>query len=62
MSRVLIALGSNVDPAARLLQAAQLLKASFPDVRFSSCFRNSAVGFVGDDFINAVADFSRIQD
>ena len=58
MSQVYIALGSNIDPVARLLQAARLLKAHFPDARFSSCFRNRAVGFDGDDFINAVAGFS----
>lgn len=58
MSRVFVALGSNIDPDARLLQAARLLRVQFPDVRFSRCFRNRAVGFVGDDFINAVAGFS----
>ena len=58
MSRVFVALGSNIDPAKRLMQAARLLKQTFPDVRFSSSFRNRAVGFVGDDFINAVAGFS----
>ena len=58
MSQVYIALGSNIDPVARLLQAARLLKTHFPDARFSSCFRNRAVGFDGDDFINAVAGFS----
>ena len=58
MSRVFVALGSNIDPDAQLLQAARLLKASFPDVRFSSCYRNRAVGFDGADFINAVAGFS----
>jgi 2-amino-4-hydroxy-6-hydroxymethyldihydropteridine diphosphokinase len=30
----------------------------FPDTRFSSWYRNAAVGFVGDDFINFVAGFS----
>jgi 2-amino-4-hydroxy-6-hydroxymethyldihydropteridine diphosphokinase len=55
---VFVALGSNIDPVRRLLQAARLLKAAFPDVRFSSSYRNPAVGFVGEDFINAVAAFS----
>lgn len=58
MSTVYIALGSNVEPDARLLQAARLLRAHFPDVRFSRCYRNRAVGFIGDDFVNAVAGFS----
>lgn len=58
MSRAFVALGSNIDPDARLLQAARLLREQFPDVRFSRCFRNRAVGFIGDDFVNAVAGFS----
>lgn len=58
MTEVFIALGSNIDPATRLLAAARELRARFPDVRFSSCYRNAAFGFQGDDFINAVAGFS----
>jgi 2-amino-4-hydroxy-6-hydroxymethyldihydropteridine diphosphokinase len=58
MTAVFIAVGSNIDPAARLVQAARLLKQEFPDARFSTCYRNRAVGFDGDDFINAVAGFS----
>jgi len=56
--RVFVALGSNIDPEIRLLQAARLMKQQFRDVRFSSCYRNRAVGFDGEDFINAVAGFS----
>ncbi len=58
MSKVFVALGSNIDPNARLQSAARLLKSHFPDARFSSCYRNAAVGFEGDDFINAVVVFS----
>jgi 2-amino-4-hydroxy-6-hydroxymethyldihydropteridine diphosphokinase len=57
-ARVFIALGSNIDPAARLQQAARALKEIFPDVRFSRCYRNPAFGFDGPDFINGVAGFS----
>jgi 2-amino-4-hydroxy-6-hydroxymethyldihydropteridine diphosphokinase len=58
MSKVFVALGSNIDPHARLQNAARLLKSHFPDARFSSCYRNAAVGFEGDDFVNAVVGFS----
>lgn len=58
MTRAFVALGSNIEPEARLIKAARLLRASFPDVQFSHCFSNAAVGFVGEDFINAVAGFS----
>lgn len=57
-SEVFVALGSNIDPEARLLQAARLLRAQFPDARFSGCYRNPAFGFDGADFLNAVARFS----
>jgi 2-amino-4-hydroxy-6-hydroxymethyldihydropteridine diphosphokinase len=52
-----VALGSNVEPERRLPQAARLLRARFPGVRFSRCYRNAAVGFEGDDFLNAAAVF-----
>jgi 2-amino-4-hydroxy-6-hydroxymethyldihydropteridine diphosphokinase len=58
MSEVFVALGSNIDPHARLNSAARLLKSHFPDARFSRCYRNAAVGFEGEDFFNAVVAFS----
>jgi 2-amino-4-hydroxy-6-hydroxymethyldihydropteridine diphosphokinase len=58
VSEVLVALGSNIAPAARMQQAAVLLKAAFTGVRFSACYQNPAAGFSGDDFINAAAAFS----
>ncbi|MGA2564368.1 MAG: 2-amino-4-hydroxy-6-hydroxymethyldihydropteridine diphosphokinase [Steroidobacteraceae bacterium] len=58
MSQVFIAIGGNVDPAARLPEAARALKARFADTRFSACYRNPAAGFEGADFLNAVAGFS----
>ncbi len=58
MSEVFVAIGSNIDPETHLGQAARALRRRFSDVRFSSCYRNPAFGFRGDDFINAVAGFS----
>jgi 2-amino-4-hydroxy-6-hydroxymethyldihydropteridine diphosphokinase len=57
MSQVFVALGSNIEPAIRMPQAARALKGTFPDARFSSCYSNPAFGFKGPDFINAVAGF-----
>jgi 2-amino-4-hydroxy-6-hydroxymethyldihydropteridine diphosphokinase len=57
VSEVLVALGSNIAPAERMAQAARLLNAAFPGVRFSACYQNPAAGFSGDDFINAAAVF-----
>jgi 2-amino-4-hydroxy-6-hydroxymethyldihydropteridine diphosphokinase len=58
MSRAFVALGSSIEPAARMAAAARALKARFPDARFSACYRNSAFGFDGADFINAVVEFT----
>ena len=57
MTRVYIALGSNIEPRARLSQAARLLQARFPGIRFSDCYQNVSIGFDGADFINAAAGF-----
>ena len=57
MQRVYVALGGNVEPAARLPQAAQALRRRFPGAQFSGCYRNPAYGFAGADFYNAVAGF-----
>jgi 2-amino-4-hydroxy-6-hydroxymethyldihydropteridine diphosphokinase len=58
VAEVFLALGSNVDAERRLRQAAALLKQAFPDIRFSACYSNPAVGFEGDDFVNAAALFA----
>lgn len=54
---VYVAAGSNVDPARNLRLAAAELRRAFGDVRFSAAYRNAAVGFEGEDFINFVAGF-----
>ena len=58
MSRAFVALGSSIEPAARMAAAARALKARFADARFSTCYRNAPFGFEGPDFINAVVEFS----
>lgn len=52
-----MAAGSNVEPERHLQQAVAELEREFPGVRFSSWYRNRAVGFDGEDFINLVAGF-----
>jgi 2-amino-4-hydroxy-6-hydroxymethyldihydropteridine diphosphokinase len=58
MTEVYVAAGSNIEPERNLTLASQELVRVFPDTRFSSWYRNPAVGFQGDDFINFVAGFS----
>jgi 2-amino-4-hydroxy-6-hydroxymethyldihydropteridine diphosphokinase len=58
MSQVYVAIGSNVNPEVNIAKAAREIKRLFPDARFSSWYRNPAVGFEGDDFINGVVGFT----
>ena len=55
--RAYVAIGGNVEPERYLPMAARELQRRFPGIQFSSCYRNPAYGFSGDDFINAVAGF-----
>jgi len=55
--RVYVAAGSNVAPEENLARAVAELARVFPGARFSPWYRNRAVGFEGDDFINLVAGF-----
>ena len=52
-----LAAGSNVAPERNLARALAELAREFPGARFSPWYRNRAVGFEGDDFINLVAGF-----
>jgi 2-amino-4-hydroxy-6-hydroxymethyldihydropteridine diphosphokinase len=58
MPTVYVAIGSNVDPERNVAKAMTGMQRVFPDTRFSSCYRNRAVGFDGDDFLNCVAGFT----
>jgi 2-amino-4-hydroxy-6-hydroxymethyldihydropteridine diphosphokinase len=56
--QVYVAAGSNVAPERHMSQAVAELERAFPGVRFSSWYRNRALGFEGEDFINLVAGFT----
>ena len=57
MPEVYVAAGSNVEPEKHLALAARELARAFPGTRFSPWYRNRAVGFEGEDFINFAAGF-----
>ncbi len=57
MADVYVAAGSNVEPERNLALASREISRAFPGTRFSSWYRNPAVGFEGDDFINFVVGF-----
>jgi 2-amino-4-hydroxy-6-hydroxymethyldihydropteridine diphosphokinase len=54
---VYVGAGSNVAPGRNLACAVEELRREFPGARFSPWYRNRAVGFQGEDFINLVAGF-----
>ncbi|HYX73248.1 MAG TPA: 2-amino-4-hydroxy-6-hydroxymethyldihydropteridine diphosphokinase [Steroidobacteraceae bacterium] len=57
MPEVFVGAGSNVAPERNLARAVLQLAQDFPGARFSPWYRNRAVGFAGEDFINLVAGF-----
>ncbi|MGH8297043.1 MAG: 2-amino-4-hydroxy-6-hydroxymethyldihydropteridine diphosphokinase [Steroidobacteraceae bacterium] len=57
MPQVYVAAGSNIEPERYLAMGVRELERQFPGVRFSPWYRNRAVGFEGEDFINFVAGF-----
>ena len=57
MTAVFVGIGSNVEPERRVQQAVQRLRRRFPGLRVSPVYRNPAVGFEGDDFLNLAAQF-----
>jgi 2-amino-4-hydroxy-6-hydroxymethyldihydropteridine diphosphokinase len=56
MTMVYVAAGSNVEPLINLRRALRELSKHY-QLRFSPAYRNKAVGFEGDDFVNLVVGF-----
>jgi 2-amino-4-hydroxy-6-hydroxymethyldihydropteridine diphosphokinase len=56
MTAVYVAAGSNVDPQVNLRRALDELSKHYR-LQVSPAYRNKAVGFEGDDFINLVVGF-----
>lgn len=57
MTAVYVAAGSNVQPEYYLSVALRAMAAAYGPLTLSPAYRNQAVGFVGDDFINLVVSF-----
>jgi len=53
--QVYVAAGSNVAPERNLAQAVAAIAREFPGAVFSQWYRNRALGFAWEDFINLVA-------
>lgn len=57
MSEVFVGLGSNVEPESHIRSALDRLRDRFGPLTVSPVYRNPAVGFDGDDFLNLVVGF-----
>ena len=54
MVDVYVAVGGNVEPLGYIDRALGLLERRFGEIDISPAYRNAAVGFAGDDFVNLV--------
>ncbi|NNF51282.1 MAG: 2-amino-4-hydroxy-6-hydroxymethyldihydropteridine diphosphokinase, partial [Gammaproteobacteria bacterium] len=57
MSEVFVGIGSNVEPELHVQRALDELGKTFGALVVSPIYRNAAVGFEGDDFLNLVVRF-----
>lgn len=55
MAVVYLSLGSNIEPERHLRAAVAALRERFGALRLSRFYRSAAVGFEGEDFLNAAA-------
>lgn len=58
MTQIFVGIGSNVEPERRVRDAVQGLRQRFGALQLSPVYRNPAVGFKGDDFLNLVVAFA----
>jgi 2-amino-4-hydroxy-6-hydroxymethyldihydropteridine diphosphokinase len=58
MVDVFVAAGSNIEPARHLAHALDALDETFGPLTVSPAYRNKAVGFEGDDFVNLAVSFA----
>jgi len=62
VTQALVAAGSNVEPRANLRRALDVLARHYPGLRISTAYRNRAVGFEGEDFVNLVIAIDTADD
>lgn len=55
MALAYLSLGSNVEPERHLSAAVAALRERFGEIVLSPLYRTAAIGFDGDDFLNAAA-------
>ena len=58
MPEVFVGIGSNVEPERHVRRAIAGLDSEFGPIAVSPVYRNAAVGFDGEDFLNLVVSFN----
>jgi 2-amino-4-hydroxy-6-hydroxymethyldihydropteridine diphosphokinase len=58
---VYVAAGSNIEPLKNLRRAIDALATHYGALKVSSAYRNKAVGFAGEDFVNMAVGFATEQ-
>ncbi len=58
MPEVYVAAGSNIAPGARLREALAFIEDDYGPLKVSPTYRNAAVGFEGEDFLNLAIGIS----
>ncbi len=61
MARAYVSIGSNVQPEPHIRSCLQVLRENFAPLIVSTVYRNKAIGFQGDDFLNLVVGFDTEQ-
>ena len=61
-AEIFVGVGSNVQPEHYIGMALSALETRFGSLRRSTVYRNAAVGFDGDDFLNMVVGFESSED
>ncbi|MDE2090558.1 MAG: 2-amino-4-hydroxy-6-hydroxymethyldihydropteridine diphosphokinase [Gammaproteobacteria bacterium] len=61
MPEVFIGIGSNVEPQTHIREALKRLRMHFGKLQVSPVYRNPAVGFVGEDFLNLAVAFESLD-
>ena len=62
VTEAFVGIGSNTEPERFLSAGIRMLRERFGSLELSPVYRNSAVGFDGDDFFNLVAGFSSARE
>lgn len=57
MPEIFVGIGSNIEPESHIREAVRRLRMHFGRLRLSCVYRNPAVGFVGEDFLNLAVAF-----